>query len=137
MKGGRPKGSTKLTSDIIESLRHHLVAGMTIKEACRLSGVSYPSFYRWRLKGNRIQRGIFREFHRVIEPIFQEKEAVIEAKRQEYLAGVYERFARRKARDEKRFKRSSKQRFLIFQHFSDAETKDSSLAMPEINQSVD
>lgn len=134
MKGGRPKGTTKLTAEIIESLRRHLVAGETIKQACRLSGVSYPSFYRWRKAGRKATRGIFRQFHRAIEPIFQEKEAVIEAQRQKYLDGVYERLEKRRAKDKKRLEKLSKQGFLIFQDFSDEETSRWLSPIPEINQ---
>lgn len=73
-KGGRPKGSTKLNVKIIADIRESLLQGVKIKEACALAGVSYSSFYNWRMLGVKRRKGIYRTFFLAVEPIFREKE---------------------------------------------------------------
>jgi len=83
MKMGRPKGSTKLTLDIIQQLQQCLQEGTTIKSACEECGISYGSFRNWRLLGRKAKKGIFRKFTRVIEAIFMEKMRIEQEKCQE------------------------------------------------------
>lgn len=73
-RGGRPKESTKLTENIIAELRQYLLQDYQIKDACKIVGVSYSSFYNWRKLGKEKKRGIYRRFYRAINPIFEEKQ---------------------------------------------------------------
>lgn len=75
-RGGRPKGSVKLTAEIITVIQQSLRDGYTIKGACREAGIHYSSFRRWRILGKEKRRGIYREFHQAIDPIFTEKRHV-------------------------------------------------------------
>lgn len=74
-RGGRPRGTTKLTREIIASLKQSLRNGCTIKEACRTADVSYSSFRRWRIIAGNKRRGVFQEFNKEIGAIFAEREA--------------------------------------------------------------
>lgn len=66
-KRGRPKGSGKISEEVIDKICNGIASGMTYEGAASAAGIHISTFKAWRTKGDQAQRGIYRTFKTALD----------------------------------------------------------------------
>ncbi len=65
---------SKLTPEVQETICRYVRQGLTYETAARAAGISESTFYRWRARGEKAQRGKFRQFWEAVKKAEAEAE---------------------------------------------------------------
>ena len=72
-RAGRPPGSTRITTELVDTIEQLIRAGNGIYKAAELAGISYPTLFRWCKRGKEQKSGTYYDFYKAVNCVREEK----------------------------------------------------------------